>query len=109
MAEKFRLPNVSCTKANWMLEKFKKDREERINTRYKNIPPIIKDASFTANQDNTAPERNQNLASPISTAHKTESSQRILHIIFRKFCKCWCKTKLKDQIIPSEATELRAE
>lgn len=91
-----------------MIEKFNKDREERIKKRYKQVPQDLKDASF-GNHDNTAPERNNNKISSRSSHSKNTPTEGKCRIIFMKLCRCWCFSKSTEQIIPSEATESRVE
>jgi type II secretory pathway component PulJ len=91
-----------------MIEKFNKDREERIKKRYNQVPQDLKDASFV-NQDNTAPERNNYKISSKTSHSKIQPTEGKCRIIFRKLCRCWCITKSTEQIIPSEATESRVE
>lgn len=91
-----------------MIEKFNKDREERIKKRYKQVPQDLKDAYY-GNQDNTTSERNINKTSSRTCRSKNQPTEGKCRIIFRKLCRCWCISKSTEQVIPSEATESRVE
>lgn len=91
-----------------MIEKFNKDREERIKKRYNQVPQEFKDASF-GNQDNTASERNNYKITSRTRHSKNKPTEGKCRIVLRRLCKCLCISKSSEQIIPSEATESRVE